>query len=96
MSLGKCRHCGEVGIAADAPLCRYCGGWRPNPGSMTKLGVAATRAISLTMLIGSVAFLILANGGGGGLFMYAFPFIIGGSSMLFRSLTRPYGQEHSA
>src|SRR5262245_28839369 len=55
MALGTCRHCGSTGIPTDAPICRSCAGWRPNPGLITRMGVVTTRVVALLMLLGGLA-----------------------------------------
>jgi hypothetical protein len=105
MALGSCRHCGAERIPIDAPLCRECGGWRPNPGFFTQLGVIRTRVTALLLLILgivlSAVILVVALAGTDclGALIFLLPsgsLLCGGSSMLLRSLIRPYGQAPSA
>jgi hypothetical protein len=61
MALGTCRHCGARRIPTDAPICRECGGWRPNPGFFTRLGVLFYRlfaALVLLVLLAGCAVLV--------------------------------------
>lgn len=88
MSLGRCRFCGAGRIAADAPVCRTCGGWYPNPGFFSRLGA------TFRLLFG----LLLIAGAGAG-FAYAPDAVIlwglvglTGLSTTFYALVRPYGK----
>src|SRR5689334_22718637 len=103
MALGACRHCGAHGIPIDAPLCRVCGGWRPNPGWSLRMGVVVTRffaafflAIGLA-LCSFLAWLTLATGDMGflGFLGIMLAFVVGNCSVLLTSLIRPYGREVS-
>lgn len=93
MGLGVCRHCNASGIPVDAPVCRYCVGWRPNPGLMTQLGVTIRRAFALLLFVIGVA---LVGLGAMKDLMAAwfgfFVFLLPGSGLLFRALFRPYGK----
>ncbi len=105
MALGTCRHCGAERIPTDAPLCRECGGWRPNPGYFPRMGVVTKRIVcsvfliillGLAALIGILALAYYPDGLGG--LCYLIP-VVGGifslSSILIRSLIWPYGREVS-
>lgn len=94
MGLGTCRFCGAERIATDAPICRECGGWRPNPGFCTRTNIFTTRLVALLMLVGGLGASVWANWNLAVL-VYAFPFVVGGGTVLLRSLIRPYGREVS-
>jgi hypothetical protein len=107
MALGNCRHCGAGRIPTDAPICRECCGWRPNPGFCTRMGVVIYRlglSLVLVVLLAVCAYLgalALKDKGGGRLggVMYLIalgPITLGVAGALIRSLIRPYGRERSA
>src|SRR5262249_47194524 len=104
MALGNCRHCGAGRIPTDAPLCRECGGWRPNPGFFTRMGVVTKRlvcSVFLVLLLALAAFLIIlapARPDAMGALVSPIPVvggIFGSGSVLLRSLIWPYGREVS-
>lgn len=93
MALGTCRHCHSHGIATDAPMCRACGGWFPNPGLITRLGVVLNRVVACVMLLASALITLAAFASGNpGIAMIAVPLVFGGGAMLLKSFLRPYGQ----
>lgn len=91
MALGSCRHCGFGGIPVDAPICRSCAGWRPNPGFLTRLGVTLRRVIAVVLcgffgmlvILGATKDLIVA--------WIGLVILLPSSAMLFRAVFRPYG-----
>ena len=90
MGLGTCRFCGAGRIAADAPICRECGGWYPNPGTFSRLG-------AMTGLLVGVVFLAFA-----GLIYVGQPDAYGlwgffgffGLLVVGRGIIRPYGKPY--
>jgi len=96
MGLGVCRHCNASGIPVDAPVCRYCVGWRPNPGFMTRMGVAIRRAFAFLMCVIGVG--LVGLGATKDLMAAWFGllvFLLPGGSLLFSALFRPYGKPPS-
>lgn len=95
MRLGTCRHCGSDGIPTDAPFCRSCAGWRPNPGVITRLGVSFNRIVSLLWFLAGA---ILVGAGLkspeliGAAYVGFTLFLCPGAAWLFRAFVRPYGQ----
>jgi ribosomal protein L40E len=57
MGLGVCRHCNAGRIAADALVCRECGGWKPNPGLFARVGAVLQGCITLAILVVGLAIL---------------------------------------
>jgi ribosomal protein L40E len=95
MALGTCRHCGAGGIPTDAPICRSCAGWKPNPGLITRTGVAVNRVLALLCFSLGVAMVgmgITKPEGLMGAWAGFVIFLLPGSVWLFKSVFRPYGQ----
>jgi hypothetical protein len=89
MALGKCRFCGAGRIAPDAPTCRECGGWYPNPGVFTQVNAAGTKVVALVFL--AIAGLCMKYLGSDYV-VYTALFSFLGLVTLLKSLIRPYGK----
>lgn len=88
MSLGRCRFCRAGRIAADAPVCRECGGWYPNPGLFSRLGAIFTLLFGLLLL--GVAGLCFKHNPSDVMLWGAIGFV--GLSTTVYALFRPYGR----
>lgn len=88
MALGTCRICGAGRIATDAPICRECGGWWPNPGLCSRLG-ALTKAVFGLATLALAAFWYFCVSRADVGFYVCFGLV--GLSTLTSSIIRPYG-----
>lgn len=97
MSLGQCRHCESRGVAVDAPICKYCGGWMPNPNFFSRMWVFCNR-IGCLIFLAAPALMFFYFGGfhpeQNGLWFLAGLMALMSACELFRSLIRPYGRPY--